>query len=129
MTVDLYAVVFLALWTFAVIYVGPAGKMRAAGVRWGFSNRETEPGDLPAWIGRADRAARNHFENLPMFAILVLVAHVSGKHDDVTAVASVVYCVARVFHALLYWTGVQYARTVAYYVGNACLVVIVSRLF
>ena len=80
----------MALWSLPLIYAVPFGKMRhgggtlSDGLSWGFGNRDTDPASVPAWVGRAERAGRNHFENLPMFAILVLVLHVSGKHDDVT---------------------------------------------
>lgn len=131
MTLDLWCLVFLALWTLPLIYAVPFGKMRhGGGLAWGFGNRDHDPPATPAWVGRAERAARNHFENLPVFAIVVLVLHVTGKHDDVTGGAAVAYCVARVLHALLYWFGVTTlgARTGAYYAGLGALFLMLSRL-
>ncbi len=126
----------MALWSLPLIYAVPFGKMRhgggtlSDGLSWGFGNRDTDPASVPAWVGRAERAGRNHFENLPMFAILVLVLHVSGKHDDVTGWAAVAFCVARVLHAVLYWNGVTVlgVRTGAYYGGMGALLVMLSRL-
>lgn len=129
MTLDLWCLVFLTLWSLPLIYLPPVGKMRAAGVGWGFGNRDTDPAP-PAWVGRAERAARNHFENLPLFAIVVLVLHVTGKHDDVSGWVAVVYCAARVAHAVLYWTGVTTLglRTIAHYVSLGALLVLIARL-
>ena len=130
MTIDLWALVFMTMWTIVVVNVVPGRKMLSAGLSWGLSNREVDP-EVPSWVGRAERTARNHGENLPMFMALVLVAHVSGEHDDVTAIAAVVYCVGRVAHAVCYWTGTVFLglRTGAHYLALGALFVILSRLF
>ena len=130
MTTDLWALVFVALWTLPLVYVPPFGKMRATGMSWGMGNRSKEP-DVPEWVKRAERAARNHLENLPLFAVVVLVAHVSGERDGVTAAAAVGFAAARVLHSFLYWFGITAlgVRTGAYYLSIGCLLVMVSRLF
>lgn len=130
MTTDLWCVVVIAFWTLPMVMLPPFGKMRAAGVSWGAGNRDVEP-EVPAWVKRAERAAENHKENLPLFVATALVAHVSGEHDDVTAVASVVYVAARVVHGLVYQAGISIlaVRTVAYYAALGSVVVILSRLF
>jgi uncharacterized MAPEG superfamily protein len=128
MTRDLVCLVVLALWTLPLNYMGSIGRMWVAGTLWGWSNRDVvvEP---PPWSARGERAQRNHLENLPMFMVLVLVLHLTGKHDDVTALACMAFVVARMAHGVLYVAGVLYARTLAYWASLACLAVLLSRLF
>ena len=129
MTTELWCLVGLTLWTLPLLYVGPVGTMKLHGVGWGVGNRADQV-ETPAWVKRAERAANNHKENLPLFAIIVLVLHVTQKHDEVTVGASVVYVAARIAHSVLYWVGVEKLalRTVFYYVAIGALLLLVTRL-
>ncbi len=122
MTTDLWCLVVLTLWTIPLFYAAPIGKMRRVGVGWGISSREVEP-PMEPWMGRAERASNNHKENLPMFAIIVLILHVTGKHDDVTAATSMVYVVSRMLHAVFYWFAIETLalRSVVYFVALGAL--------
>lgn len=73
--------------------------------------------DLPDWVVRANRAHINLVENLPAFAALVLVAHVGGQANGTTAIAAAVFFWARVVHAIVFFAGIPYARTLAFTVG------------
>ena len=84
---------------------------------------------MPLWVLRGDRATANHHANVVVFIALVLVAHVSGEHDDVTATASIVFVAARIAHSLLYIVGVRYLRTLAFWTSLGAMAVIISRLF
>ena len=56
-------------------------------------------------------------ENLPLFTILVLVAHVAGLADGTTALGAQVFVGARALHAALYVAGIPVARTLAWSVS------------
>lgn len=127
MTTELWALLAVTLWGLPVVYAPAIGKMRIAGVGWGLGNRDTEP-PAPAWVARAERAARNHFENLPLFIVAVLVAHVVGAHNEITRAAAVAFVVGRVAHTVLYWLGITVVRTVAYYAAIGAVFAIVSQL-
>lgn len=129
MTTDLWCVVIIAAWTVALAYLGLLGRALVMGVRWGFTNRDAPMKELSPWAQRTERAYANHLANLPVFIALVLVAHVSGEHDDVTAHASVVFVVARVAHSLVYAAGVAYLRTLAFWASLGAMGVIIARLF
>ena len=73
--------------------------------------------DLPDWVVRANRAHINLVENLPAFAALVLVAHVAGQANGTTALAAAVFFWARVAHAVVFFAGIPYARTLTFAVG------------
>ena len=84
----------------------------------------------PDWLRRCNRAHVNLVENLPAFAILVLVAHVTGEANTTTAAAAMVFFWARVLHAIGYIAGIPYLRTILFAVGVvACLVIAREVLF
>jgi len=71
----------------------------------------------PDWLRRCNRAHVNLVENLPPFAALVLVAHVSGEASSVTATAALIFFWARVVHAVGYIGGIPYVRTLCFSIG------------
>jgi uncharacterized MAPEG superfamily protein len=127
MTIDLACLLVLALWSFVLNQMPVFGRMKKLGVAWGVSNREETPIVAP-WIGRADRAQRNHHDNLPMLAIVILLAHMTGKHDGVTAVASVVMLVSRISHSLVYIWGITQLRPLFYLLSIVAMLAIVRRI-
>jgi uncharacterized MAPEG superfamily protein len=127
MTIDLGCLLVLALWTLVLNHTPAIGRMKTLGVAWGMSNREETPMTAD-WVGRADRAQRNHHDNLPMLAIVILIAHVTGKHDGVTAIASVVMVVARMAHSLIYIAGITALRPLSYLVSIVAMLAIVRRI-
>ena len=69
---------------------------------------------LPGWAARSKKAHYNAIENLAPFAALVIVAHLAGKANDVTALATVAYFLLRVAHYALYMTNVPFGRTLTF---------------
>lgn len=127
MTIDLWCLVVNALWGLGLVFLEVGGKTRAGGSAWNAGNRETEP-DAPPWVGRAGRALSNHKENFPLFLTAVLVVHLVGKSDRVSAVGALVYVAARALHAVLYVKGVEKVRSFAFLLGLIGVFVILSRL-
>jgi len=72
---------------------------------------------LPDWAARLKKAHTNAIENLPIFAVAVLVAHVVGVSTTTTVFAAQTYLVARVLHPLGYATNLPFARTVTFAAG------------
>jgi uncharacterized MAPEG superfamily protein len=81
--------------------------------------------DLPVWAKRADRAHINLVEQYGAFAGLVVIAHLAGVSDGVTAGAAAVYFWARVLHAVVMISGfAQFmARTLIFTVSVFSLLV------
>lgn len=127
MTTDLACLVANALWGFVLTMIEVTGKTRTAGPSWNAGNRETAPA-FPAWVNRAGLALSNHKENFPLFLTAVVVVHLAGRADHVTAIASVVYVVARVLHGGIFIAGIKGLRTVAFVVGLVAVFVVLSRL-
>jgi len=127
MSTDLWCLVIHALWGVALIQLEVFGKTRAAGLAWNIGNRDAEP-KFPDWVNRTGRALANHKENFPLFLTAVLVVHVSGAEDHTTAIASVVYVVARFAHGIVYVAGITRLRSLCFIVGAIAILVLLSRL-
>jgi len=71
--------------------------------------------ELPKWIDRAARAHANMVENLPAFAALVLVAHVGGMANEMTALGAMLFFWGKVAHIIVHVLGIPYIRTAAFF--------------
>lgn len=129
MTTDLWMLVLTGLWAALIPTIYAAGRFQVTGgVAWAFGNRDS---DLPvaAWVSRTVRAHNNLTENLGLFAILVLVAHVTGKANATTALGAELFFAGRVAHTLLYSAGVKYLRTGAFFLSLVGEIMILLQLF
>ena len=100
-------------------------------MHWGIGgivgNRENLP-TLPAWAQRAIAAHENLTENLVHFAALVLVAHVIGAANDITAMGATIFFWARVVYLAVYTAGIPWVRTIVFMAGWVGEVMILSQL-
>ena len=87
MTVDLWMLVWAVVLAFVQMMIAVQGATMQVGLATLAGNRE-DVAALSDWRGRAERAYRNMLETLPMFAALVLVAHVAGAADASTALGA-----------------------------------------
>ena len=83
---------------------------------------DPSPRPVPLWGRRAERAYGNAVEAFAPFAALVLIAHVAGKADAMTAFWAMAYFWIRVVHAGVYWAGIAYVRTLVFTLGFVAVV-------
>lgn len=127
MTTELTMLTAAAAWAIVHVFI-----MAPLAIKyWGFAvvigNRDQVP-PLPVYAERARRAYYNLLENLPHFAILVLVAHVTGIENDLTALGAQLFFWARVPYPFAYLWGVRGLRSAIYGVGLAGELLILSQL-
>lgn len=79
--------------------------------------RSAEEKPLTGWRQRAKRVHLNMTENLAHFAALVVVAHLAGMANETTAIAAQVFFWARLAHAVVFYGGIPYLRTLAFAAG------------
>jgi uncharacterized MAPEG superfamily protein len=79
--------------------------------------RDPTPRPVPLWGKRADRAYLNALEAFAPFAAMVIVAHLAGKANAMTAFWAISYFWLRVAHAIVYWFGIPYVRTLVFTLG------------
>ncbi len=78
--------------------------------------------------GRLDRALRNFLETFPLFAAVVLAAHVSETHNALTEWGVRLYLWGRVAYVPLYAAGVPLVRSLVWNVATVGIVLIVVAL-
>ena len=128
MTVDLSMLVCTALLSLLMPAIYLVGRTQApGGMQWALGNRD-RPLEVAPWTARAIRAHQNLTENLAPFAVLVLVAHVAGKADGVTALGAIVFFAARVAYAAVYIAGLIGVRTAVFFVGVFGEILILSQI-
>ena len=76
------------------------------------------------WAQRMTKAHKNAVENLIIFAPLVLIIHMTGLNNALTASATMIYFFARLAHFIVYTLGIPAARTLAFLTGFACQMVL-----
>ena len=72
---------------------------------------------IPLWGKRADRAYLNAVETFAPFAALVIVAHLAGKANAMTAFWAGCYFWLRLAHAAVYLLGIPLVRTIIFTLG------------
>ena len=72
---------------------------------------------VPLWGQRANRVYLNAVEVFAPFAALVIVAQLAGKADAMTAFWAAWFFWMRAAHAVVYWLGLPYIRTVVFTLG------------
>ena len=127
MSTDLTMLAYTALLTVVLAFPPVIALILAKGLAFAAGNRDA-PSELPDWAERAGRAQRNMLENLPVFAALVLVAHVAGVSNETTAFGATLFFWARVAHALIYIAGIPWLRTAAFGVSLVGLLRIVGEI-
>ena len=131
MTTDLWMLVWTAVLCVCLPFVYLTSRISTpGGLAWGLGNRDRPfQSEFPVWAGRAERAHRNLLENLAVFAILVLVAHVAGKANATTALGATIFFWSRVAHAAIYIAGITYLRTLVFTVAFLGELMIFLQLF
>jgi len=121
----------LLLWSVALavvqMVVGVIAAQGQVGLPLLIGNRDNMP-VLTGFAGRSRRAHGNMLESLVLFAVLVLLAQVTGKANAMTALGSQLFFWGRIAYALIYWAGIPWARTAAWTVSIIGLIVIFAQL-
>ena len=124
MTPDLTWLAWTAVLT-AVLWIPYiVGQVMTAGMITADRYRDPTPPEVPAWVKRCNRAHLNAVESLAPFAVVVLIAHITGAANETTALWAAVFFYARVVHALVFWLGIPFVRTLAFAAGLLATLII-----
>jgi uncharacterized MAPEG superfamily protein len=127
MTVDLKMLVWTAV--LCVVLFLPYVLCRI--LTWGLVptvGYPTNPPPLALWAQRSHRAHLNLVENLGPFAVLVLVAHITGAANATTALGATLFFWARIAQAVVHILGIPWLRTGAFFVGVIAMVMILTQI-
>lgn len=87
-----------------------------------------DPKPMDPWAVRLKKAHYNSIENLAVFGLLVLIAHLADVHTTWTALACAVYFWARLVYAVIYAAGIPVVRTLVFALSWLCIVVIAGSV-
>jgi uncharacterized MAPEG superfamily protein len=82
---------------------------------------DPSPRPVPNWGKRADRTYLNAVETFAPFAALVIVAHIAGKANAMTAFWAACFFWLRLAHAIVYLFAIPYIRTLIFTLGFICV--------
>ena len=103
-------------------------RTKELGLAYNMGPRDTPaapPGKITA---RLQRAQANLFETLPVFAVAVLLAHIGGRENNMTAMGAQIYLAARVLYVPAYALGMPVVRTLVWGVSVAGIVMIIGAI-
>ncbi len=130
MTPDLYTVAGVLVLTLVQILAFDFAHTGQYGLKWNMSPRDQA--DMPPlsdMAKRLDRAQANLYETMPIFIGAVLVAHISGRADALTALGAHLYLFGRVLYVPLYAFGLSPWRSLVWVASFVGLLMIIWRLF
>ncbi len=97
------------------------------GIKHGASARDNSV-DKGLFLQRAKRANANMVESLLMFAPLVLVAALTARFNAMTAIGASLFFWGRLAYAPLYWFGVPWLRSAAWFVSLIGIVLVFLQI-
>jgi uncharacterized MAPEG superfamily protein len=83
---------------------------------------------LPEWARRSYRAHMNMVENIGPFAVLVILAALTGASNELTALGARMFFWSRIGQVALHTAGVPWGRTLTFAVGWAGMIIIFLQI-
>ena len=99
------------------------------GYRWTASPRDEKMEPLRGVAGRLDRALRNFLETFPLFAAVIVVAHLTATHNALTEWGAKLYFWGRLTYVPLYVAGVPLIHSLVWNVATIGIVLVMVALF
>jgi uncharacterized MAPEG superfamily protein len=117
MTTDLTYLAYTAILTAALWIPYIVAQVMTNGPLKPANYVDANPRPVPAFGRRANRAHLNAVESFAPFAALVILAHVAGKANAMTAFWAASFFWLRLVHAVVFLLGIPYVRTIVFTLG------------
>lgn len=119
MSIPFWCVFISALLIF--IAKAPLAKaMKEENGRYDNHHPRAQQARLTGFGARALAAHQNSFEAFPLFAVGVLMAHVTQSSGWLVDYLAIGFVIARVLYLLFYWADMHWQRSVVWGVGIVC---------
>lgn len=128
MTIELQLLGWTLVLALVQIMLPAHFRNRETGVGYNAGPRDDPGPPIGRITGRLQRALRNLFETLPLFAAAILIAHVGGREGTLTALGAWLYLIARVIYLPLYVAGIPYLRSLVWLVSMAGLILVLLAI-
>jgi uncharacterized MAPEG superfamily protein len=129
MTTELLMLTLSVVLGFVHITVSAIATTAQYGSRWNLSARDASMPPLGLIAGRLQRASHNFLETFPLFAVAVLIADATNRHDSMAVWGSQIYFYARLIYLPIYAAGIPAVRTVVWSVSTLGIVMVLLALF
>ncbi|MEM7194284.1 MAG: MAPEG family protein [Pseudomonadota bacterium] len=87
-----------------------------------------DPKPMAGWADRLKKAHYNSVENLVVFGLLVVIAHLADIHTSWTVTACILYFWSRLAYAIIYAARIPVARTLAFAVSWLCILILAGAI-
>ena len=128
MTIELTYLFWSAVLAVVQLLVASAGTFGRIGLAKAVGNRDDLPAAFPGWVGRARRAHANLIENLVVFAIFLVAAHLAERNNDMTALGAAIFFWARLGFAAVYIAGIRWVRSILWFAGFIGMILVAVQL-
>ncbi|MES2017579.1 MAG: MAPEG family protein [Pseudomonadota bacterium] len=128
MTTELTLLAWTVVLALVQICIAAAFRSQETGMTYNMGARDAAAPPMRPVTARLYRAQANLFETLPLFAALVLIAHVAGRDSAMTLLGCQLYLGARVLYVPLYAAGIAVVRSLAWGVAVAGLVMLLMAV-
>jgi uncharacterized MAPEG superfamily protein len=122
----------LLAWTLVLalvqILLAAALRTKETGNAYNVSPRDEAGPPVGLVTGRLQRAQKNLFETLPLFAAAVLIAHIAARENAMTLWGAWIYFLARIIYVPLYAAGIPVVRTLVWTASLVGLCMIIYAL-
>ncbi len=111
------------------IFLAAGLRNKETGAAYNMGPRD-EPAPAPPGqvTGRLQRAQKNLYETLPLFAAAVLIAHVAHRESGLTLWGAALYFWARIVYVPMYAFGVPVARSAVYMISLLGLILLLVAI-
>ncbi len=127
MTTDLWLLFWSAVLAIVHISVQSFAFKHQAGNAYSMGPRD-EKIEATGLAGRLERAQRNFQESFAVFVVVVVVAHISGSANWLTAIGAHLYFWCRVLYLPAYGLTIPYVRTGLWQISMIGVVLIMSQI-
>ncbi|UVK97284.1 MAPEG family protein [Pseudomonas sp. B21-048] len=128
MSIPFWCVLISAL----LIYVAKIPVAKAMNEQGGYDNHlpRQQQAQLTGFGARALAAHQNSFEAFILFAVGVLMAHTTQTAGWLIDALAIIFVITRVIYLLCYWADLAWQRSLVWFVGLVCsLLLMISPTF
>lgn len=126
MTTELYLLGGTLLLALAQIMLTSILRTRETGGAYNTGARDDEGPPVGKLTARMQRAQKNLYETLPLFAAAVLIVAVAQRESDLSLYGSWIYLLARIIYVPLYAAGIPVVRTLTWLVSLAGFLMVLA---
>jgi uncharacterized MAPEG superfamily protein len=127
MTIELWSLLLAALLGLVHLSAASFAFKAQVGNRYGVGPRDEnlQPSGI---AGRLHRAQQNFLETFGIFAVCIVLVHLTDAYGKLSLWGCLLYLLGRVLFLPLYWLGVPWLRTLSWNLATLGLVLVGSQV-